>query len=400
MHLKKSRSTERAPSARQGHAPPEVETRRQEGTLSICLKGDWTIRTMRQSTEKLAALDKTPGQSLAAALDITDVDQLDTSGALLINRLRGRLSSRGDKIPLSGLDERKKALLEVAALPEDGAADATTHRRPGLVEALARPLNRIGAKAAGQADNALGMLNFLGLFLASLCRSLLKPWSIRWTSLVYHMGQAGVGALPIASLLSFLIGMVLAYMSASQLAMFGAEIFVVKLLEVGVLREMAVLITAILIAGRSGSSFTAQIGSMKANEEIDAMRSMGIDPVDTLVLPRVMALCLMLPILVLAADIAGILGGMMAVWLSLDITPRLFIDTLQQRMSFSHLFVGLFKAPFFAVVIGCVGCHCGFMAGSSSDSVGRMTTKAVVDSIFLVITLDAVFALCYITLKI
>ena len=396
MQLKKKRPPAAVPSGGQTLVLPEAETRRKDGALSICLHGDWVVHTLSCGASRLAALSAAPGFSLTSSIDLENIGRLDTSGALLINKLQKELAAKGTTVSINGLDANKHALLAVAVPPPCAAFPV----RPGIREILAAPLEKVGRQSVQWAQNARNILNFLGLFLITLGRVLLRPWNIRWTSLIYHMGQAGVGALPIAMLLSFLIGMVLAYMSASPLATLGAQVFVVKLLEVGVLREMAVLITAILIAGRSGSSFTAQIGSMKANEEVDTMRSMGIDPMETLVLPRVLALIIMLPILVLAADVAGMAGGLVAVWLSLDISPATFMDTLQRGMVFSHLFVGLFKAPFFAVVIGCVGCFCGFAAEGSADSVGRMTTRAVVESIFLVITLDALFALCYITLHI
>jgi phospholipid/cholesterol/gamma-HCH transport system permease protein len=206
------------------------------------------------------------------------------------------------------------------------------------------------------------------------------------------MEQTGVNAIPIVALLSFLIGMVLSYMAATQLAGFGAQIFVVNLLEVAIMREMGVLLTAILVAGRSGSSYTAQIGAMAANQEIDAMRSIGLDPMHMLVVPRVTALVATLPRLVMVADVSGLLGGLVAVWVSLDITPGMFMEALQRAFNLQHFVIGLAKAPFFAAIIGCIGCFDGFKARRSADSVGRMTTRSVVESIFMVIALDAFFA--------
>jgi phospholipid/cholesterol/gamma-HCH transport system permease protein len=238
-------------------------------------------------------------------------------------------------------------------------------------------------------------LSFFGQFLLTLGKNIIQPWDVRWISVICHMGQAGVGSIPIVALLSFLIGMVLSYMTATLMAGFGAQIFVVNLLEVAILREMGVLLTAILIAGRSGSSYTAQIGSMVAGQEIDAMRSMGLDPMHMLVVPRVSALLLMLPLLVVVADFSGLLGGLVAVWFSLDIAPVMFLEALQRNIHLQNFVVGLVKAPFFALLIGCIGCFDGFKVTGSADSVGRMTTQAVVESIFMVITLDAFFALFF-----
>jgi phospholipid/cholesterol/gamma-HCH transport system permease protein len=207
--------------------------------------------------------------------------------------------------------------------------------------------------------------------------------------------HAGLRAVPIVCLLNFLIGLVIAYMALSSLAMFGAQIYVVNLLEVVTLREMGVLITAILVAGRSGSSFTAQIGVMVSNQEVDAMRVMGLDPMRVLVLPRALALVAALPCLVVLADVMGLLGGLVASWVSMDISPTVFIHTLQRSMTVKHVLVGVVKAPVFALVIGCVGCFLGFQVKGGADAVGALTTRSVVESIFMVILLDALFALFF-----
>jgi phospholipid/cholesterol/gamma-HCH transport system permease protein len=218
---------------------------------------------------------------------------------------------------------------------------------------------------------------------------------MRWISLVFHMEQTGVRAVPIVSLLNFLIGMVVAYMGMEQLAKFGARIFAVRLLEVTVLREMAVLITSIVVAGRSSSSFTAQIGAMIANEEIAAIRSMGLDPTLLLVVPRVLALMLCLPMLVFVADIAALAGGAAAFWFVADMSPFAFIGELYATVNVNNFLVGIAKTPFFAMAIGLVGCFQGFRATSSAESVGFLTTVSVVQAIFLVILLNAVFAIFF-----
>ncbi len=375
-----------------------------------------------------AELSKQPGLALVRGLDLSEAGSLDTAGAWLIHKLRsgGRLpvigrdqgksreqaqkrtgpspasgESSDEALPVINADPEQEALLElVAQSPGDpetapGQAEVESAGRPGLLRLPLLPVNFLGEAMFRLYGAFTERLNFFGAFVSAMGKNLLRPASFRLTSMVYHMEQAGVKAVPIVALLAFLIGTVLAYMTAGQLANFGAELFVVKLLEVGVLREMGVLITAILVAGRSGSSFTAQIGSMLANQEIDAMRSMGMDPMIFLVVPRMLALMIMLPALVLLADLAGMFGGLCAVWLSLDITPQVFIQTLHEGINFDNVLVGLAKAPFFALVIGGIGCFTGFKAGNSADSVGRMTTKAVVESIFLVITLDALFALFF-----
>lgn len=388
---------------------PEAEIRQADGQSLLFIRGDWTASHIETLDRLCSALARQPGLALVRGLDLSEAGALDTAGAYLINKLRtsGRLPLMGPKpdgkdapvaeaLPLDGASQDQQALLElVAEGPDEQDEGSKGSERKSLLRAPLLPVSFVGESVIVFYGAFLERLNFFGAFVAALGRNIARPAGFRLTSMVYHMEQAGVNAVPIVALLAFLIGTVLAYMIAGQLANFGAEIFVVKLLEVGVMREMGVLITAILVAGRSGSSFTAQIGSMLANQEIDAMRSMGMDPMIFLVVPRMLALMIMLPALVLLADLAGMFGGLCAVWLSLDISPQIFIETLQRSINFDNVIAGLIKAPFFALVIGGIGCFTGFKAGSSADSVGRMTTKAVVESIFLVITLDALFALFF-----
>ncbi|MDL2329446.1 ABC transporter permease [Desulfosarcina sp. OttesenSCG-928-A07] len=382
---------------------PGTEIRQAEGQPLLFVQGDWTARHVDELGFLCADLFKSSKLVLVKGLDLREIGALDTTGAFLINKLRtarrtGTGVSRPDFLPLYNANPEQTALVELVTDPGDSGTKAENQRRSGhstLLELPLVPVTRLGEAVCGLGSAAQERVTFLGEFMVAMGRNLIRPMDFRLTSMVYHMEQAGVNAIPIVCLLAFLIGTVLAYMTAGQLASFGAEIFVVKLLEVGVMREMGVLITAILVAGRSGSSYTAQIGSMLANQEVDAMRSMGIDPMTTLVIPRVLALIMMLPALVLLADLAGMLGGLCAVWLSLNITPQIFMETLRQGINFDNVLAGLIKAPFFALVIGGIGCFTGFKAGSSADSVGRMTTKAVVESIFLVITLDAVFAVFF-----
>lgn len=387
---------------------PEIEIRPAGDQTLLFVRGDWTATHIEVIDRLCTELGKNPRMKSVQGLDLREAGALDTSGAFLLNTLRApglqtaprpKASSDFTLLPVFNASPEHMALLNlVLEKPDAGALGAKKARPSGMKRLCNLPValvNQLGKTIWDLGDAALERLSFFGEFVAAMGRSLIRPAHFRFTSMVYHMEQTGVNAIPIVCLLAFLIGTVLAYMTAGQLASFGAEIFVVKLLEVGVMREMGVLITAILVAGRSGSSFTAQIGSMLANQEVDAMRSMGIDPMGTLVVPRMLALVIMLPALVLMADLAGMFGGLCAVWLSLDITPQVFMETLQKGINFGNILAGLIKAPFFALVVGGIGCFTGFKAGSSADSVGRMTTQAVVESIFLVITLDALFALFF-----
>src|SRR5665213_787391 len=218
---------------------------------------------------------------------------------------------------------------------------------------------------------------------------------LRLIALVAHMQRVGIAALPIVGLLSFLVGIVTAYQGADQLRRFGAEIYTVDLLGIGFLREMGALLTAIIIAGRSGSAFTAEIGAMKVNEEVDALETLGLDPIELLVIPRLFALMLMLPLLAFFADAMGLLGGALMSWLVLDIALPAFLQELHGAVSSWTLWLGIIKAPFFAAAIALVGCNEGLSAESSAESVGRHTTRSVVHSIFLVIVIDAAFSVLF-----
>jgi phospholipid/cholesterol/gamma-HCH transport system permease protein len=241
----------------------------------------------------------------------------------------------------------------------------------------------------------LSLLGFFGLVSEALWRTLRRPSRLRWTSFVSHMEQTGVDALPIVGLLAFLIGVVFAYQGADQLRRFGAEIYTVNLLGISILRELGVLITAILVAGRSGSAFAAQIGTMKVNEEIDAIRTLGLDPIEVLVLPRLFAVVITLPLLTFYANVMGLLGGAIMSYFALDISFVTFLRQLKWFLPGGSFWVGLVKAPFFAGVIATCGCYEGLRAARSAESVGQLTTTAVVEGIFLVIVVDAAFSIVF-----
>jgi len=223
----------------------------------------------------------------------------------------------------------------------------------------------------------------------------LRPRDFRLTALVHHCHEVGVKAVPIVALMAFLIGVVLAFQGSAQLRQFGAEVFVVDLIAVSILRELGILLTAIIVAGRTASAFAAAIGSMKMREEIDAMRTLGIDPAHALLVPRVLALLLMLPILGLIANVAGLFGGALMSWIELGISPQMFVTRLVEDTDVSHLTVGMVKAPAFAVLIGIIGCHAGMQVKSNAESLGRMTSAAVVAAIFAVIVADALFSVFF-----
>jgi phospholipid/cholesterol/gamma-HCH transport system permease protein len=353
------------------------------------ISGDWTLPHYAQLEQQLAAIALPV--SNAQTLDLSQLQALDTAGANLLVRLLGcprarDLINQPDSLPAARL-----ALLEtvVSALEQDQPV-APSRPRQTPVEMLAE----LGAGTQRFGGEVLELLAFVGLILDTLVRSLLHPRRWRVTSLVAQMQNTGLNALPIVALLTFLVGCVVAFLGATVLERFGASIYTVALVALAFLREFGVLLTAILLAGRTASAFTAQIGSMKVNEEIDAIRTLGLNPVELLVLPRVLALLVTLPLLTFIAMLCGIFGGAVVCLLALDISPTLFLSILHDIPA-RHFWVGIGKAPVYAFLIAAIGCLEGFRVSGSAASVGEHTTSSVVQSIFVVIVLDALFALFF-----
>jgi phospholipid/cholesterol/gamma-HCH transport system permease protein len=265
---------------------------------------------------------------------------------------------------------------------------------------LLRMLERVGGAIVDAWHQTRELLGFVGIMLTTLGKVILRRRRVRLTATVFHMEQTGLDAVPIVALLSFLVGAVVAFLGTTILRDFGAEIFTVELVSYSFLREFGVLLTAILVAGRSGSAFTAQIGSMNSREELDAIQALGLDPIELLVIPRLLALLVMLPALTFLGMLAGLVGGGIVGVLSLDFTPAMFISRLHEMTELRHFWVGMAKAPIFAFLIAAVGCHEGFKVEGSAESVGRHTTASVVQSIFLVIVFDALLAMFFMELHV
>jgi len=354
-----------------------------------CLRvtGDWTLAhyaELKRTSEQLRS------QFAADAIaDLSQLGRLDTAGASLLAELLGseRLSHCTNDLP-----EANRALLKtVYCSVQDYCIPVKEAERPILILLL----DRIGRAVDTLWQDTRQLLGFIGLIIETLLRRVLQPHRWRITPVVAHIEQTGLDAAPIVALLTFLVGAVVAFLGATVLAAFGATIFTVDLVAFSFLREFGVLLTAILMAGRTASAFTAQIGSMKANEEIDAIRTLGLNPIELLVVPRVLALLISLPLLTFLAMICGIVGGGVVCALSLDIPPAMFLSLLQSDIGVQHFLVGLAKAPFFAFLIAAIGCLEGFKVSGSAESVGAHTTSSVVQSIFVVIVLDAVAALFF-----
>ncbi len=335
------------------------------------------------------SLEKLP-RSRRVVIDLGAVEVLDTAGAWLITSVMARLGAEGVPVEVTGANPAQRALLDSVArsLPKQPA-------EPEPKRGFLPFLDRLGHRSVEGFLGLVDVVGFFGRVLAALGRVALHPSRMRGTALVYQMQEVGYNAVPIVSLMSFLIGVTLGFQGATQLRQFGAEVFVVNLIAISVLRELGILLTAIIVAGRSGSAFTAAIGSMKLREEIDAMRTLGLDPMEVLVLPRVLALLLMLPVLGLIADAAGLAGGLVMSWATLGVSPQMFVTRLIETTGVWHVAIGFIKAPFFAVIIGVIGCHKGMQVKGSAESLGRLTTSSVVLSIFTVIVADAIFSVFF-----
>ena len=352
----------------------------------LTLGGALTVHTVTALRDSLA-----PARGAGdLVVDMAGVDRMDTAGAWALAELEAQIAQRGGTTRLRHAGDEALLLLDTvrAALP---APETRAERDRGLIALLEATGRRVATGAAFLRD----LLAYLGLFLVALWRVVTHPREFRFTALVAHADDVGLRAVPIVGLMAFLIGVVLAFQGSAQLRQFGAEVFVVDLIAISILRELGILLTAIIVAGRTASAFTAAIGSMKMREEIDAMRTLGLDPATVLFVPRILALLLMLPILGLVANVMGLIGGALMSWIDLGISPSMFRARLIADTDVSHVFVGLVKAPVFALIIGVVGCHAGMQVQGNAESLGRMTSNAVVTAIFAVIVADALFSIFF-----
>lgn len=362
-----------------------------DGRQVLLVAGDWTVWTVTEVEERLRNTRIAPN----AILDVSELERIDTSGAYLIDRAFGALDGVDDPIEMRGDHPTIERLMGKVRIASPAAPPDPLHP-PGLIALF----DRAGRGAVNAWHEFLGLLAFIGETMATLGRLIIHPRRIRWRSVVAIMEEVGLDALPIVCFLSFFIGLVIAFIGANLLAMFNASVFTVELVGIGMLREFGAVLTAILLAGRTDSAFTAQIGAMKMRQEIDAMRIIGLDPMEALVAPRLIALLIMAPLLTFAATIAGVGGGLIAAWGAMDISPQMFITRFQEVVPPIHFWVGLIKAPVFALVVAMVGCRQGMLVEGDVVSLGRRTTSSVVQAIFLVIALDAVFAIFYYQLNV
>lgn len=358
----------------------------------IYFSGNWTVTLLQGVDTQVRDLELEAGRPII--IDLTQLEAIDTAGAWVIYRFNQRAAS-GRVVRYDGVRPEHQTLLEVVAEHEKFVKPVPPQQSP-----LLRLLDRIGSTILDVYHDVINLVGFFGQVLWVFKRAIREPRRFRMVSLVHHAEHSGLDALPIIVLISFLIGAVIAFMGADILRDYGLEVFTESLITHSFMREFGVMLTAIMVAGRSGSAYTAQIGSMKANEEIDAMRSLGLDPIEMLVLPRVLALTLALPLLTFISIISGIIGGALVAWAVLNVSPSLFVAQMMSSTDMNFFYVGMSKSPFMAVLIGVIACYQGMRVAGTSESIGLHTTNSVVQSIFAVITADALFALFYLQLGI
>lgn len=359
--------------------PAHISFDKKSQTLQC--EGNWTLSGISSFIKTSFQLPKT-----ITTIDGSQISNMDTAGAWALYEKIHAFEKSGKKIQLSGFSEEYEALFRLVNSVLEKSKPIPPREKHSWVY-------RLGEKTVKQYFSLLSVISFLGETVVSFGKIIKNPIQMQWKSFLNTIDQTGYRALPIVGLLCFLIGVVLAYQMGQQLKTYGANIYIVSLLGIGVLQEFGPLITAIIVAGRTSSAFTAEIGTMQINEEIDALRTMGLSPVIRLVVPKILGLIIALPLLVIWADIFGVLGGMIVANRMLEINYYSFLLNFPLMVKLSTLMNGLIKAPVFAIIIAGVGCFQGFRVISTADSIGRQTTKSVVQSIFLIIVADAIFSI-------
>jgi len=377
-----------------------VEVRRTaDGLLQLGLSGEWGVQQLSAIAAELSALDLTASRRVL--IDAHGLAALDLSAAWALREFVRRARAAGAEVSFHGSAPDQLRLLD-ETLKDDGAAGATPAEpaAPGLAAAESRALSLIGRLTVRAGDDLTEWLAFFGRACVTFLASLGSGRRLRPTSITRHVYDTGITAMPIVALIAFLISVIIAYLSAQQLRGFGVDIYVVDLVTIGVLRELGVLLTSIIVAGRSGSAYAAELGSMKLNEEVDALIATGVDPFEVLVVPRVLGLVIALPLLTVVADLIGLTGGAVLCRYLLDMPLTQYVNRVNEAISPTTFWVGLIKAPVFALLIALAGCYHGMQVRDSARELGRLVTVAVVQAIFLVILADALFAIFFMKMNI
>jgi phospholipid/cholesterol/gamma-HCH transport system permease protein len=372
-----------------------VEVRRTEQGLDVDLTGEWRAPQLTRIDTELAGVDLSNAHRIS--IGTKSLTALDLSGAWRLREFVNQAQAAGAQVEFRGPQPDQLRLIDSTLKGERPVCDQPlpVPHEHGLAPLTEAGLAEIGLYSVREWRDLVAALAFSGRVFSILGRALTSPKRLRPISIARHIYDTGITAMPIAALIAFLISVIIAYMSAQQLRRFGAEIFVVDLVTIGVLREMGVLLTSIIVAGRSGSAFAAELGSMKLNEEVDALVAIGVDPYEALVLPRLVGLMIALPLLTIVADIIGLMGGAVLCRYLLDIPITQYLTRVNEAVTPTTFWVGLWKAPVFALLIGMAGAYRGMQVRDSSRELGRLTTVAVVQSIFLVILADALFAVLF-----
>ena len=360
----------------------------QEGVV-LSLAGQWIVGGGRELEAAGASLLSSAKDSKRVVLDLAALERMDTAGAWFIDRARNELSASGASVSYRGEKPEQDLLLKEAGYHRP---EKSTRIPPAHTVAL---LSAVGETIYDSGVDFIDIIDYLGEVVAMFLRLAPQPWRWRWTPMVYHLEMYGLRSVPIIMLINFLVGAIVTQQGIFQLAKFGAADYVVSLVGVLGLRELGVLMTSIMIAGRTGSSITAEIGSMKMREEIDALKVMALDPLEVLIVPRLVALVIALPVLTFLADMAQVAGGLLVTWIYAGLTPAVFLTRLQSAVWVQTFLVGLIKAPFMAVVIGLIAATEGMEVRGSAESLGRCVTSSVVKSIFMVIVMDGLFAMFF-----
>jgi phospholipid/cholesterol/gamma-HCH transport system permease protein len=371
---------------RMGTGQADFELVDEEGGPVLILRGDWTTAGLGRAGARLIAATRSWSPS---RLDVSDLGAFDTAGAFSLLEAGVEEAGRAS-------EERPDvaALLALVAGARRAAVPVKTGGPSGLYGALVR----LGRGAAHFGAEGYRTLAFYGRLLTALGRLILHPNRFRPAATVSLMERAGLDALPIVATTSFFVGATLAFMGQDLLSQYGGQVFSVELVGISVLREFGVLVTAIILAGRSASSFAAELGAMRMNQEVDAMQVMGVDPFEALVIPRFLALLLMTPLLTFVAMIAGLVGGLLVVWGAVGLSPAFFLQRLLDNVGIGQFYLGVVKAPFLAMIIAAIGCRQGLEVGGDVESLGRRVTTAVVQALFAIIIADAAFAFLFVEL--
>ncbi|WP_306029794.1 ABC transporter permease [Stappia sp. MMSF_3263] len=367
---------------------PRISVSDREGDCRIVIEGPWTIRN--SEAMELAVGEFAIPRANMVQLDLSQLKGLDTAGAWLIHRLQADIEFQGGRVERTGVRSSYEALIGEVEQHHPPAWKPERHPLSllGILEKTGREVVDVGG-------DVKAVLHIVGSLVSVLSGVFLRPRSLRLVSVATQFDRACIGAVPIVLLMSFLIGAIISQQGGFYLRQFGADIYVVDLAGVLVLREIGVILTAIMVAGRSGSAFTAEIGSMKMREEIDALHVIGLRVTEVLILPRLFALILALPVLTFLSNLAALFGAGLVSWIYLDIAPRVFIDLMQVAVTVDTLMVGIIKAPFMALIIGLVACVEGMKVEGSAESLGHHTTMSVVKAIFMVIVVDGLFAIFF-----